>query len=216
MKRFDQWYLPDCEEHLQKWMSTINRRRDGRLTYQSQKYDNAIKSTTSRRVAIDVGSHIGLWAFMMARDFARVVCFEPMPEHVECWQHNMEHAQNAQLIVGALGEKDGLVSLRTYTDDSSGDTRISGVGDIPMRTIDSYNFDEVDFIKIDCEGYEVFVLRGARETLLRCKPVIIVEQKRDMSEQFGVPKLAAVDYLLELGYVKVGEDSGDYIMTWGG
>jgi len=73
---------------------------------------------------------------------------------------------------------------------------------------------DVDFIKIDCEGYEENVLRGAIETIKRDRPVIIVEQKRDMATaRFGLEPLGAVKFLQSLGYQVAQEISGDYLMV---
>jgi hypothetical protein len=83
-----------------------------------------------------------------------------------------------------------------------------------MITLDSLALDEVDFMKLDTEGYEENILRGAVETIKRCRPVIIVEQKRDMAEaRFGLRPRGAVTFLESLGYKLVKEMSGDYIMV---
>ena len=61
MKRFDNsWYFPDHEEHLQDWMGTVGDRHpvSGRLIYQGAKYHAALKYTTDRRRAIDIGAHV--------------------------------------------------------------------------------------------------------------------------------------------------------------
>jgi len=213
MQQFDQWMFPDHEAHLQKWMTDMDCRKHGRLTYQAHKYAEAVHHTPSRRTAIDVGAHVGLWSFLMAHDFERVQCFEPMAAHAECWRVNMADMKNAKLYDVALGAAPGLVSMQT-TEGSSGDTRIAGDGDIVMRTIDSYAFDDVDFIKIDCEGYELRVLEGAIQTLERCKPTVVVEQKRDMSERFGITQLAAVELLKDIGAFQITEMGGDHILRW--
>ena len=84
-----------------------------------------------------------------------------------------------------------------------------------MRTLDSFGFTDVDFVKIDCEGYEEQVVQGGRETFLRWKPCVIVEQKQHiMSKNFGIAGTPAVDLLKELGAIVRKEISGDYIMTW--
>jgi FkbM family methyltransferase len=214
MKKFDKWVFPDKEEHLIEWMGKANQRLNGRLAYQGKKYLEARQFVTNKRVAIDVGSHIGLWAYNMAHDFEEVVGFEPMKAHVECWRENMKDIDNATLFEIALGENEGGVGLETYTENSTGDTRILGKGNIPMKTLDSIGIQNVDFIKIDCEGYELNVLKGARETLLRFKPVVVVEQKRDMAEKFGNEILGAVKFLKELGAKQRMEISGDYILSW--
>jgi hypothetical protein len=83
-----------------------------------------------------------------------------------------------------------------------------------MHRLDEFDLQDVDFIKIDTEGHELFVLKGARDTLERCKPCVMVEQKPGKAQQFGLPQTAAVDYLRELGAVLRGELSGDYILSW--
>lgn len=216
MKKFNEWYFPDHEEHLQKWMTTVNRRERGRLAYQFGKYELALALCSNRRTAVDIGSHVGLWAYYMAHDFARVECFEPMPEHIACWEANMKDIPPATLHQYALGATDGLVAIVTRTSDSSGDTGVvSGPGGFKMATLDSLGLQDVDFIKLDCEGYETFALRGGAETIKRCKPVIIVEQKGEMSKQYGLQPLSAVRYLETLGASVRGVTSGDYIMSWG-
>lgn len=220
MKRFDQWQFPDHEEHLQKWMEGVNMRLYDRLTYQGSKYVFSSKLCKQKRVAIDVGAHIGLWSYLMANEFERVICFEPMKAHIECWKENMKNMANAKLHECALGEEAGFVDLQTYTPDSSGDTRVvPGItGKTPMFSLDellpNMAVESVDYIKIDCEGYELFILRGARETLLKYKPVVVVEQKGSMIEIYGAEKLAAVDFLKELGAVQLGAEGGDYFMGW--
>jgi hypothetical protein len=91
---------------------------------------------------------------------------------------------------------------------------VKGKGEVEMHTLDSFSFENVDLIKIDTEGFEVFVLRGAEQTIKQWKPVIVVEQKRDhSSSHFGVPALSAVKLLREWGYKVALEQSGDYFMV---
>lgn len=219
MKKFDAWWFPDHEKHLQKWMTDVNRRVDGRLTYQYGKYADALAWCRARRVAIDIGAHVGLWSYFMAQDFKNLVAFEPCALHRECWYKNLvdfrkDEKANALVFECALGAAPGHVAIETRTPGSSGDTGVAGDGDIEMRTLDSFRFDVVDFIKIDCEGYEAHVLHGAVETLKRCKPCVIVEQKRDMAEKYGLEKMEAVKFLQGLGAKLRAETSGDYILSW--
>jgi hypothetical protein len=50
-----------------------------------------------------------------------------------------------------------------------------GVTHIPVRTVDSFGYRTVDFIKIDVEGHEYQVIQGALKTIQRCRPAIMVE-----------------------------------------
>lgn len=216
MKKFDKWWMPDDEEHLTGWMNSVGNRQDGRLTYQYGKYAAAKPFIKQMRTVIDIGAHIGLWSYFFAKDFDVLAAFEPFELHQECWKKNMEGIENAALYKYALGEESGHVMLETRTAGSSGDTQVKPgeKGNVEIRTLDSFNFQEVDFIKIDCEGFEEFVLRGGKDTLERCKPCVIVEQKGDMSGRYGLKKLSAVKFLEKMGAKLRIEISGDYILSW--
>lgn len=215
MIQFDKWVFPDGEEHLQGWMSQVNRRIDGRLTYQFGKYETCLEYIKDFRLALDIGAHVGLWSWLMAKNFKLVSGFEPMPEHQECWYKNMTGLDNVELHHVALGDHVGKISLSRRTANSSGDTQVeeSGIGDINLQMLDQYGLVDVDFIKVDCEGYELNVLKGAEKTLLTNKPCVIVEQK-GFANKYGHEKLAAVDYLKSIGAKLRHEVSGDYILSW--
>jgi len=73
---------------------------------------------------------------------------------------------------------------------------------------------EVDYIKIDCEGFEYRVLQGAKETIQRCRPVVVIEQKpHDMySKDYG--QFAAIGLLEDWGMVRLDQVKDDWIMGW--
>lgn len=208
------WRFPDHEKHLLGLMQHPKHRMmlNGRIAYQGHKYLAALELCKHRRVAIDVGGHIGLWSFNLTHDFKYVHAFEPVAEHCECFRANLDGIDNITLHEMALGSEIGYVGMSTESG-SSGNTVVSGVGSIPMTTLDSFGCASVDLIKIDCEGYEEIVLRGAMNTLRENKPVVIVEQKRDMAQRFDLPIKGAVRFLEERGYRQAREISGDYIMV---
>lgn len=211
------WYLPDGERHLPEWMIKVNQRVHGRLAYQYRKYQAAMKHVKRREFAVDIGAHVGLWSWHMARDFRQVWSFEPMPEHRSCFQKNMNGANNVHLYQCALGADSGIAHIRTRTPGSSGDTGIDNEGErVEMRRLDDFDVPDLDFLKIDCEGYELFVLRGAEQTLRRFKPVVIVEQKpkTGMTARYGVGERDACHFLASLGANQVFEISGDYCFVW--
>ena len=206
-------YLPDGENHLQGWMTANGEIVDGRGTYQIKKLRAAISYCTSFRGAIDVGAHVGTWSMQLAKRFAHVYAFEPMATHRECFALNVD-APNVTLYPVALGERAARVAMHTNPT-SSGDTWVSGAGDVQMYALDSLELAEVDFVKLDCEGYELFALRGGEQMLKRWRPVVIVEQKPLRAQKFGLPETGAVDYLQGLGYTLAAEMAGDFIMTAG-
>lgn len=74
---------------------------------------------------------------------------------------------------------------------------------VTMRTIDSYGFDDVDFIKIDVEGAELGVLRGAVETIKRCRPAVQMEIMEKQCKLFGYTPQDLYDFLVQQDYVPV-------------
>lgn len=213
-------WLPDGEMHLVDWMTRAGEIVDGKGTYQIKKLRAALKYCRPvRRTAVDVGAHVGLWSMQMVKEFGYVHAFEPVPAHWDCLLKNLSDTKNptanhwVRPHKVALGEKERLVGIHTAPT-SSGDSWVDGAGDIEMKTLDSYEYNEVDFIKIDCEGYEYFVLKGAEETLKRCRPCIIVEQKPGHAQRFGLGERDAVTYLQSLGAVLREEISGDFILSF--
>jgi FkbM family methyltransferase len=214
MKEYQGWWLPSGEEHLQQWMAHPKNRMilNGRQAYQGRKQEQAFALCKNFRTAVDVGAHVGFWSYNMAAKFEMVHAFEPVVEHRLCFERNV-HARNVALYARALGEQQGMVSIFSAPT-SSGDSWVSGKGGIPMDRLDDHSIANVDLIKIDCEGYELHVLRGAEDTLTRCHPVVVVEQKPGRAEKFGLPSTGAVDYLRSLGAKLRTEISGDYYLSW--
>ncbi len=217
MKQFQGIWFPDHETHLQKWMAEAGEIVDGKGTYQIKKLRAAVGLCAQKRVAVDIGGHVGLWSMQLAKTFPRVHAFEPVKEHGDCFQRNVfednrECASHVSLHDCALGEKAGSISIHTSAG-SSGDSWVEGEGSIPMHTLDSFELQDVDFMKLDCEGFEYFALLGGEETIKRCKPVIIVEQKPGRAQKFGLHETQAVTYLKALGYRLVREMGGDYLMV---
>lgn len=213
--------LPDGESHLIGWMEKAGQLVAGKPTYQYSKYQAALKHLPAarRRHAVDVGAHVGLWTRVMALDFARVTAFEPMPTHLECLLANMEHSPNVQVRGRALGERAGHVRIATRTPGSSGDTGVAladqaGGFDVPLERLDDQGIQEMDLLKIDNEGYEYFVIRGGAETIRRCRPVVVVEQKPGMGQRYGLREHQAVEALEALGMKVLEAISGDFILGW--
>lgn len=211
-------FLPDGETHLVEWMAKENRLPADYGTYQIRKLRAAIAHCRSFRTAIDVGAHVGLWSMQLCKRFKMVYAFEPVAVHRDCFHRNLERelaSGYCRLFACALGEREGVVSIETAPS-SSGDSRVdihAKEPDIPLCLLDDFRLGEVDFIKLDCEGYELFALRGGADTLERWRPVVIVEQKPGRAQRFGLPERGAVSFLQALGYRQVLELSGDFVMV---
>lgn len=192
---------------------TIRREVDGQLTYQYRKLERALALVPEdrRRRAVDIGAHVGLWSMQLVKHFEFVYAFEPNPVVADLWRWNVT-AKNAALREVALGKAQTTVGLKIY-DGHSGHTQVSGGGDIPMATLDSFGFVDVDFIKIDVEGLEASVVKGAEDTIRRCRPVMVVEQKGE-DARMGLKKDGALTWLQSIGMTPVDCIGGDYFLVW--
>lgn len=218
MKVWEGLYLPETETHLVDWIKAVKQYVDGKPTYQYGKYAECLKIIADKRTAIDVGGNLGLWSRVMCLDFKNVQAFEPVSEYCEYFVKN---APKATLHNIALSDEHGELVMSCATNGSCGDTapmvnkrKEKALQTVDVVLLDDYKFTEVDFIKIDCEGYELHVLRGAKQTIIENKPVIIVEQKPGKGKKYGYADDAAIKYLKGLGMKVHQVISGDYIMRW--
>lgn len=218
MKQVEGFWLPDNEEHLVPFLKQGPRYQNG-PTYQYHKLSRALKLVpgSRRNQAVDVGAHCGLWSRVLAYEFKRLDAFEPVKAHLECFVLNVPpNKAKVTLHPFALGDHSGSISLHTGPS-SSGDTYVQEGGEhqAEMHTLDSCSLEALDFLKIDCEGYEYFVLKGSEQTVRKFKPVIIVEQKPNKgSGNFKLPDTAAVQLLQDWGAKLRFEYAGDYCLSW--
>lgn len=159
-----------------------------------------------RGVAIDVGANNGMTSLLFSRVFGRVHSIEPNPTVLAQWRAAApanvvvwnvaisDESREAELKVPILNgiQLSGWASL-----DTPHLAKIEGMHTLPVscRRLDEMQFNElrVDFIKIDVEGHELAVLRGAEEMLVRDQPWLVIET-RDQTRQ------AIVELLHNLGY----------------
>lgn len=165
--------------------------------------DMALKLFSRRDVAVQAGGNLGLFAKRLAEEFTQVHSFEPSPKlHHFCKVNAPE--SNIIFHQVALGDHDGMVGLSGERRNGNrptheGLTHVSGGGNIPMKTIDSFAFDKCDLIYLDIEGYELKALRGANDTIARCRPVIGVEINHNI-DRYGDSADELRQFLYMRGY----------------
>lgn len=157
--------------------------------------------------AIDVGANEGVYTHAFARTGAMVEAFEPEPG---CLRVLRSYARSRPAITvhpEAVGSAPGMATLYVPAVDgrrvtgrgsldpaaarqASGDPNSMDKIDVRVTTIDSFAFTDVAVIKIDVEGRELDVLDGARATVARWRPTLLVEIEqrhtgRPVKESFG-------------------------------
>jgi len=158
---------------------------------QQAQRDAALEQVKQWRVCLDIGSNIGQWTRPLAKRFESIVCFEPNPNFRECFKKNIQE-KNVLLWPYGLSDrehkaKQDFNSTVLHDDD----------GDIDCRTLDSFGLTNVDFVKIDVDGFEIPLLTGAKETLAKNNPVINIEMKKDKRNNIA-QQCASI--LKDLGY----------------
>lgn len=146
----------------------------------------------------------GPWTYWLSRRAASVWSFEPNPEmaaflarvsssrvHVENVALSDRRGTGTLFVPEGVG-RDALATVSAARS-ASGARRI----EVPMRTLDEYALDGVQFIKIDVEGHELEVLRGAERTLTRCSPTLLVEIEQAFHDE---SIHVTFDWLLARGY----------------
>lgn len=151
---------------------------------------------------IDIGANMGLWSFFMAEKGVIVHSFEPNPDITHILLIESEKFDNVKTYGYALGNRN-CVNVPFNIHSLSGHSSIVFkqkdyvyTVDVPMRTLDSFNFENVGLIKIDTEGYEIPILLGARKTIVNNEPRLIIEVHKPFNEQ----KEKIEKFLKWLGY----------------
>jgi FkbM family methyltransferase len=149
--------------------------------------NETLKFVTQFRTAVDIGAHVGISVHQWAPLFEHVHAFEPMVDHFECLElntakfsnvtrHNCAMSNQSAMLNGAYRSMKNSGSFQLVDDEFVAvNHKKAKIYDIPSRKLDEFELESVDLVKIDVEGWEFEVLRGAEQTIRRCKPVLMVE-----------------------------------------
>lgn len=206
--------LPDTDTHFDAQINA-NPMVGGKGTYQLSKLNSSVAHVKTQGVALDIGAHVGLWSRVLCRTFKTVHAFEPVPNIIECFRYNLSGKDNVVLHPYALGEAAGFLSMDPVAN-NSGNGRVDDAGSlkVEVQTLDKQNIAQVDFIKIDVEGFEKFVVLGGEKMISEQRPVMIVEQKPGNAERYSIGRREAIDILERWGAKIAWERAGDYCLIW--
>ena len=209
------WYFPNFETHFPKM---LKKSVDKGLPpeYQIAVRKRSIELCSKRGTALDIGANVGLWSRDLVDNFAKVVAFEPVAVFRECLEKNVV-GNNFFISPLALGDHDTQATM-IITEGNSGHSHLDpatlGTGDVQVVKLDNLNIENVDYIKIDCEGYEYRVLQGAEQTVKRWRPIMVIEQKPHDAYSKDYGQFAAIALLESWGMIKLDQIRDDWIMGW--
>lgn len=161
-------------------------------------------------VFFDVGANIGYYS-VLALDRVgpggRVVCFEMNDRPLRALRKTiaLNGVTNIKIEVAAVTDRDGDVNFLPTAEDGHGKINLARQGTrIPAVSLDSYverhPVQRLDALKIDVEGAELLVLRGATRILATLRPVIAVEAVDSNSSSFGYGAKDVVEFLGAMRY----------------
>jgi len=173
--------------------------------------ESVIPLCNRKNTAVQAGGNVGVYAKYLARHFDRVISYEPDKDNFDCLVRNVPEA-NVEKIRAALGDMAGSAGMERDPI-NVGAHRIAGDGDIPVVRIDDRKLDACDFLCLDVEGYEMFALKGAAETIRKFRPVILFESN-GLGRNFCVEPGDIQKWLVdEYGYKEVARHGNDVVMV---
>lgn len=183
MKLVYNWWINDHELNIVKRIRSYDKKWPG-------KFDIISKLLDSRDVFIDVGAHYGFVSKQLSKIFNEVHSFELIPDTYECLKKNCQGIPNIKTYPYGLGNKEEYLPARlikhnagvsqivndpNYYESNKLNNDFIFYENLPIKTLDSFKFNQVDLLKIDVEGFEEYVLEGAIDTLIKCEPIVILE-----------------------------------------
>lgn len=146
-------------------------------------------------ISIDIGANKGVYSWLLSRISDRVQAFEPNPKIYALLKGAAP--ANVEVHNVALSNESGEVDLilpiqrsgrysnqgATLQTRKLGPEKDFGLVRVTQKRLDDYRFTDVSFIKMDVEGYELEVIEGARETLARERPVLLIEIEAGQNRQ---------------------------------
>ena len=175
---------PSSAVRFHYWGRVIARRLEPEVRF-------VARLVTPELAAVDIGANYGVYTVAMLKAGARVVAFEPLRECADALRlFSKRCAGRLTVHETALSDQPGSATLHLPHDSSRALTGLATLApmstrhedrQVELRTLDSYELADVRLIKIDVEGHEQSVIRGAERTIAanhRPSLLIEVEQQR--------------------------------------
>ena len=183
-------YYPDTGKTCYDWtMIEI-----GIPNFLMDSYVNPVNSV------IHAGGNIGIYALEFAKRAKNVYVFEPANENFAVLSLNCASVDNIFLYKAALGNTNVPIQVFNPAPDlQCGAWQVRDKGHIPTLQIDNLGLEDVSIIHLDIEGYELFALKGAENTIKKCKPLLAFEILNH-NDNYNYTMNDLYSYVANLGY----------------
>ncbi len=205
------------EHNVEFWLKTI-----------SNRYRDELKNTAF----MDIGANIGYYSVLLSKLFSKIYAFEPVSSTVNILKKNIVLSGSANIshLNYALSDNAGNEQINLY--DNSGQNSLvrrkdvdgqyiqcSGIQSVELVSLDGIskkmNFLKPGLMKIDVEGFEINVLKGAKNTIEDAKPIIIFEFSSNTSKDASYTKedILHLEFLRSnYSFLGLSEDYKDNIL----
>lgn len=193
----------ESRRHLGKWLWPVEDIWAWKWLNKIGHFDLPIqisKLVSSKDLVIQAGGNCGLYPKQYSKIFNNVVTIEPDSRNFFCLCENVKE-NNVVKYQKALGDKHSYVKLNTnprWNETNTGALKIAGGGEIEQITIDSLNL-APSLIHLDIEGFEGFALLGAKDTITKHRPLIVLETNGS-GDEYGWPQEKIDELLYAWGY----------------
>ena len=185
------------DTHISKWVIEHNR-----LDFDQNQLPTYFPYFKPNGYFVNIGANIGCYALPFIKQAKEAHLFEPNKEAFECLEYNMDNYDNVNLYNFGISDKES--SCKVLSDnDNAGMVYLKEDegGQCITRTIDSFNFKGCDFILMDCEGFELKALIGAKETIYKYKPIMVIEINDATLNRQGITRNDIFAWLRENNYI---------------
>lgn len=228
MRKSGEWWICDEEQNMMKFTEKAKR---GDLTWQGRFPEYLLKFVKESKVFVDIGANYGFMSTALATVFDEVHSFEVIPKTYDCLVKNIKGFDNITAHPCGLGNIESSMlakrrlktaghsqvvndpeQIKLYREKRHPKQHMVELFEIPIKTLDSFNFERIDLLKIDVEGFEEYVLQGAVNTLTRCNPVVALEITREKKTTV-IRNIDCLEFMKELGYNLIDQRKDDFILV---
>ncbi len=197
--------LPVMNGKLKGLKLKINKLQRGNVLFNNYEPDKQLAFLTflkSGEIFFDIGANVGLHSYFVERWIpdVKIYAFEPLPENVAYIKETvlLNKLKNINLIESAIGAETKQIYFETGTNNFQGKiTEKKTSIEVKLITLDEFSYTNnifPNFLKIDVEGAEIDVLRGANKLIEEKSPIFLIE--------LHIPEkdILVAKFLLEKGY----------------
>jgi FkbM family methyltransferase len=183
-------------------------------TFERAEQDAFARIVRPGDVIYDLGAHAGFYTLLAAKltgATGAVVAFEPVPRNLGYLRRNLalNHCENVTVVAAAVADRSGTARFEEGPLNTVGALSQGGGDEVAVVSLDEYPGPAPRVIKMDVEGAEAAVLRGARRVLREARPIVLLSTHSTALREECVALLREAAY----GVGPMGGDPADLIAT---